>query len=97
MSPAGSCVFCKIAAGEIPATVVKRADGMLAFKDLSPQAPTHLLAGLVERASVHPGVGPPEVYEFEQTERGRPFGEMERTDAPLVDGAPYGQHLFGKR
>ena len=43
MSPAGSCVFCKIAAGEIPATVVKRADGMLAFKDLSPQAPTHLL------------------------------------------------------
>src|SRR5205814_2576111 len=40
--PAG-CVFCKIAAGEIPATVVKRADGMLAFKDLNAQAPTHLL------------------------------------------------------
>jgi histidine triad (HIT) family protein len=39
----GGCIFCKIAAGEIPATVVKRADGMLAFKDLSPQAPTHLL------------------------------------------------------
>jgi histidine triad (HIT) family protein len=39
----GGCIFCKIAAGEIPATVVKRADGMLAFKDLSPQAPMHLL------------------------------------------------------
>ena len=38
-----SCVFCKIAAGEIPATVVKRGDGMLAFKDLNAQAPTHLL------------------------------------------------------
>ena len=38
-----SCIFCKIAAGEIPAAVVKRADGMLAFKDLNPQAPTHLL------------------------------------------------------
>src|SRR2546430_17358159 len=39
----GACVFCKIAAGEIPATVVKRGDGMLAFTDLNPQAPTHLL------------------------------------------------------
>ncbi len=37
------CIFCKIAAGEIPATVVKRSDGMLAFKDLNAQAPTHLL------------------------------------------------------
>ncbi len=37
------CIFCKIAAGEIPADVVKRADGMLAFKDMNPQAPTHLL------------------------------------------------------
>jgi histidine triad (HIT) family protein len=37
------CVFCKIAAGEIAATVVKRGDGMLAFKDMNPQAPTHLL------------------------------------------------------
>jgi histidine triad (HIT) family protein len=39
----GACVFCQIAAGEIPATVVKRGDGMLAFRDLNPQAPTHLL------------------------------------------------------
>jgi histidine triad (HIT) family protein len=38
-----ACIFCRIAAGDIPATVVKRADGMLAFKDLNPQAPTHLL------------------------------------------------------
>jgi len=37
------CIFCKIAAGEIPAEVVKRADGMLAFTDMNPQAPTHLL------------------------------------------------------
>jgi histidine triad (HIT) family protein len=39
----GSCVFCKIAAGEIPATIVKRGDGILAFTDQNPQAPTHLL------------------------------------------------------
>jgi histidine triad (HIT) family protein len=38
-----SCIFCKIAAGEIPAMIVKRADGMMAFQDASPQAPTHML------------------------------------------------------
>jgi histidine triad (HIT) family protein len=39
----GACVFCKIAAGEIPAKVVKRGEGMLAVRDANPQAPTHLL------------------------------------------------------
>jgi histidine triad (HIT) family protein len=37
------CLFCKIAAGQIPAQVVKRDDHMLAFRDINPQAPTHLL------------------------------------------------------
>jgi histidine triad (HIT) family protein len=37
------CLFCKVAKGDIPATVVKRADGLIAFKDINPQAPTHLL------------------------------------------------------
>jgi histidine triad (HIT) family protein len=37
------CIFCKVAAGEVPATIVKRKDGMLAFTDINPQAPTHLL------------------------------------------------------
>ncbi|MGH7529663.1 MAG: histidine triad nucleotide-binding protein [Gemmatimonadales bacterium] len=39
----GGCVFCRVAAGEVPAAVVKRGDGMLAFTDINPQAPTHLL------------------------------------------------------
>ena len=39
----GGCIFCKIVAGEIPATIVKRADGMLAFRDLNAQAPIHVL------------------------------------------------------
>ena len=38
-----TCVFCKIASGEIPASIVKREGKMLAFRDLNPQAPTHLL------------------------------------------------------
>jgi len=37
------CLFCKIAAGEIPAEKVKEADNWIAFRDISPQAPTHIL------------------------------------------------------
>jgi len=37
------CIFCKIVRGEIPAKVVAQNDQALAFVDLSPQAPTHLL------------------------------------------------------
>jgi histidine triad (HIT) family protein len=45
------CLFCGIATGEIPATVVKRHDGLLAFKDINPQAPTHLLVIPAEHIS----------------------------------------------
>ena len=37
------CLFCKIAAGEIPATKVYEDDTILAFRDIAPQAPTHIL------------------------------------------------------
>ena len=37
------CIFCKIAAGEIPSTRVFEDDVCVAFEDLSPQAPTHVL------------------------------------------------------
>ena len=37
------CVFCRIAAGEIPATVVHTDDLVVAFCDLAPRAPTHIL------------------------------------------------------
>ena len=37
------CIFCRIAAGEIPATVVARNATAMAFRDLHPQAPTHIL------------------------------------------------------
>ena len=40
---AESCVFCRIVRGEIPATVVGRADGLLAIEDIAPKAPVHLL------------------------------------------------------
>jgi histidine triad (HIT) family protein len=37
------CIFCRIAAGEIQAKVVARSDDAIAFRDLNPQAPTHVL------------------------------------------------------
>ena len=38
-----SCLFCKIAAREIPAEIVRESDRLVAFRDTNPQAPTHIL------------------------------------------------------
>lgn len=38
-----TCIFCKIAAGEIPASVVYQDNDVIAFNDLNPQAPHHVL------------------------------------------------------
>lgn len=37
------CLFCRIVAGEIPASVVRESPKTVAFRDISPQAPTHVL------------------------------------------------------
>ena len=37
------CLFCKIVAGDIPSTKVYEDDSILAFRDINPQAPTHIL------------------------------------------------------
>lgn len=44
------CLFCKIVAGDIPAEKVHEDDEMIAFRDISPQAPTHLL--IIPRAHI---------------------------------------------
>ncbi len=44
------CVFCRIVAGEIPAKIVYRDDHTIAFSDLAPKAPLHVL--VVPRAHV---------------------------------------------
>ncbi|HZG06406.1 MAG TPA: histidine triad nucleotide-binding protein [Streptomyces sp.] len=41
--PQADCLFCKIVAGEVPATVVRESETTLAFRDINPQAPTHVL------------------------------------------------------
>ncbi|MBO8198668.1 histidine triad nucleotide-binding protein [Streptomyces smyrnaeus] len=41
--PQQDCLFCKIVAGEVPATLVRETDTTVAFRDINPQAPTHVL------------------------------------------------------
>ncbi|HTU81073.1 MAG TPA: histidine triad nucleotide-binding protein [Candidatus Acidoferrales bacterium] len=40
---ADDCIFCRIAAGNVPSTQVYRDDDVLAIEDVNPQAPVHLL------------------------------------------------------
>jgi histidine triad (HIT) family protein len=47
------CLFCSIVAGELPATVVREDELTVAFRDVNPQAPTHVL--VITRAH-HPDV-----------------------------------------
>lgn len=37
------CIFCKIISGDIPGDIVHQDDDVLAFRDLNPKAPTHIL------------------------------------------------------
>ncbi len=62
MTAAEDCLFCKIVAGDIPAEVVHESETVLAFRDLNPQAPTHVLvvprshhANAAELAAAEPG------------------------------------------
>jgi histidine triad (HIT) family protein len=41
--PQADCLFCKIVSGDIPATIVRETDTTVAFRDINPQAPTHVL------------------------------------------------------
>jgi len=38
-----SCLFCRIVVGRVPAKVVRETEDFLAFRDIGPQAPTHVL------------------------------------------------------
>jgi len=40
---ASDCIFCRIAAGEIPAKLVREDENVVAFRDIDPKAPTHVV------------------------------------------------------
>lgn len=57
------CLFCKIVAGDIPATIVDQTATTVAFRDIAPVSPTHVLiipkqhvADLDEAIAVDPGI-----------------------------------------
>jgi histidine triad (HIT) family protein len=57
------CLFCAIAAGDIPATIVSASSRTVAFRDINPQAPVHVLviprahhANLAELAAAEEGL-----------------------------------------
>jgi histidine triad (HIT) family protein len=43
MKPDPGCIFCQIARGEVPSTVIERHPHMVAIRDVNPQAPDHVL------------------------------------------------------
>lgn len=50
------CLFCAIATGDIPADVVARSDRALAFRDIDPKAPVHVLVIPTEHFDTVPSV-----------------------------------------
>ena len=51
------CLFCAIAAADIPADVVMRTDRVMAFRDIEPKAPVHVLVIPVDHHQDVPSVG----------------------------------------
>jgi histidine triad (HIT) family protein len=43
MMSSADCLFCKIVAGDIPADIIYESDHAIAFRDINPHAPTHVL------------------------------------------------------
>lgn len=51
MTPVDDCLFCKIVSGEIPGDIVLTTDQVVAFRDVNPVAPTHVLVVPRDHAS----------------------------------------------
>ena len=54
---ADDCLFCRIVTGDVPADVVRRGNGMLAFRDIAPKAPVHVLVVPERHVDSMAGVG----------------------------------------
>jgi histidine triad (HIT) family protein len=79
------CLFCKIVARQIPAKVVYEDDSLLAFEDINPQAPMHVL--------VIPKTHIPTINDL-TPEDDRLAGEMIRRAAALVKDRGFSERGF---
>ena len=71
------CVFCKIAAGEVPAKILYQDEKLIAFPDVNPLAPTHLL--IIPRKHI------PSLLEVTDSESSL-IGDMARVAKQLATG-----------
>ena len=79
------CLFCKIAAGEIPSSVVYQDDDVFAFRDINPQAPFHVL--IVPRRHI------PTVNDIAETDAAL-VGTMMRRAAALAADHGYAERGY---
>lgn len=93
------CLFCRIVAGEIPATVVRDSEEFLAFRDIAPKAPVHVLvvpkahhADIGALAGADPGLAQRLLAEAGEVARGEGIGDGWRL--VFNTGAPAGQTVF---
>ncbi|QNP72791.1 histidine triad nucleotide-binding protein [Streptomyces roseirectus] len=96
--PQDGCLFCKVVAGRIPATIVRETETTVAFRDINPQAPTHVLVipkAHYENAAAL-AVGAPEVVADVLRET-QAVAESEKLDSYRTvfnTGAGAGQTVF---
>jgi histidine triad (HIT) family protein len=57
MAQASDCLFCKVARNEVAADIVHSSDNVVAFRDVNPQAPTHILLIPKEHIESMPSLG----------------------------------------
>jgi histidine triad (HIT) family protein len=93
------CLFCRLVAGEIPATIVRETDETVAFRDIEPKAPVHVLvvprthhATLSDVAAADPALAALLLTEARAVADAEGIGDGWR----LVcnNGAPVGQTVF---
>lgn len=77
-----SCLFCRIAAGEIPASIVHQDDRIVAFNDINPQAPMHVL--VIPRRHIS-------TLNELSTEDDELVGEIVRRGAAIANARGYGE------
>jgi histidine triad (HIT) family protein len=79
------CLFCRIIDGSIPGTIVYQDDRLVAFKDINPQAPMHVL--VVPRRHIAT------LNDLTPEDDGL-VGEMARRGAALAQAAGYGERGY---
>ena len=91
------CVFCRIVAGEIPSERVHEDDQVIAFRDMAPKAPVHVLVvPRTHHRDVRDLAGDPQLLAHVTTVAGSVAGELADGDFRLIfnTGANAGQTVF---